>query len=270
MARIRTIKPEFWTDSKIVGLSPLARLLFIGCWNFADDYGALAADPVQLKLRVLPAEPCDPQDLVDELLSAGLLRLVTNGDETFWIVAGWEKHQKVDRRSKSTFGDPDTWEPSEPSPKPAELRRVPPSPAESSRRKGREGKGREKPIVGTADADTDGEFETFWQNYPRHHDTKALGGGGVKKQAKKSWDRLSRTQRDEVMAALEAYAKVCRPDGQKPKHAERFLRNDAWKPYLPQARDGPARGPTCPQCDRSLDNPNHDDLCAIWSGKEVV
>lgn len=267
MARIRTIKPEFWTDSKVVQLSPIARLLFIGCWNFADDYGALAADPLQLKLRVLPAEQCDPQDLVDELLDAGLLRPTTNGQDTFWIVAGWEKHQKVDRRSTSTFGDPETWHPTEPSTSPAELRRVPPSP-----RDGREGKGREgkKPTVGTADADTDDEFESFWASYPRHHDTKALGGGGVKKQAKKAWDRLSQAQRQEVIAALESYAKVCRPDGQKPKHAERFLRNDAWKPYLPDARAGPARSPTCGQCDRPLDDPTHDELCDIWSGKAVV
>jgi len=243
MARIRTIKPEFWTDSKVVQLSPIARLLFIGCWNFADDYGALAADPLQLKLRVLPAEQCDPQQLVDELLDAGLLRPTTNGQDTFWIVAGWEKHQKVDRRSTSTFGDPETWQPAEPSTSPAELRRVPPSP--------RDGTGPDR-------------------RYPRHHDTKALGGGGVKKQAKKAWDRLSRPQRQEAIAALESYAKVCRPDGQKPKHAERFLRNDAWKPYLPDARAGPARSPTCGQCDRPLDDPTHDELCDIWSGKAVV
>ena len=30
MARIRTIKPDFWTDEKVVELSAFARLLFIG------------------------------------------------------------------------------------------------------------------------------------------------------------------------------------------------------------------------------------------------
>ena len=39
MARIRTVKPDIWTDEKFVELSPLARLLFIGLWNFADDEG---------------------------------------------------------------------------------------------------------------------------------------------------------------------------------------------------------------------------------------
>lgn len=123
--------------------------------------------------------------------------------------------------------------------------------------------------MSVADA-TDDEFDRFWNEYPRHHDTKAIGGGGVKTEARKAWNRLSRTQRDEVLAALEPYAKVCRPDGQKPKHAERFLKNDAWKPYLPEARDGPPRDRVCPDCDRSLDADDHDQLCDIWSGRQVV
>ena len=39
MARIRTIKPEFWTSEQVVDCSPTARLLFIGLWNFCDDGG---------------------------------------------------------------------------------------------------------------------------------------------------------------------------------------------------------------------------------------
>jgi hypothetical protein len=41
MARIRTIKPEFWTDEKVVECSFEARLMFIGMFNFADDKGNL-------------------------------------------------------------------------------------------------------------------------------------------------------------------------------------------------------------------------------------
>ncbi len=40
MARIRTIKPEFWEDEKI-GKLPIPCRLFIGCWNFADDFGVI-------------------------------------------------------------------------------------------------------------------------------------------------------------------------------------------------------------------------------------
>lgn len=39
MARIRTIKPEFWTAEQVMELSRDARLLFIGMWNFCDDAG---------------------------------------------------------------------------------------------------------------------------------------------------------------------------------------------------------------------------------------
>ena len=43
MARIRTIKPQFWDDLKIGRLSRDARLLYIGLWNFADDLGVVIA-----------------------------------------------------------------------------------------------------------------------------------------------------------------------------------------------------------------------------------
>lgn len=43
MARIRTIKPEFWEDEDIGKLPIPCRLFFIGCWNFADDYGVIKA-----------------------------------------------------------------------------------------------------------------------------------------------------------------------------------------------------------------------------------
>lgn len=37
--RIRTIKPAFWESETIAELSDLAKLVFIGTWNLADDAG---------------------------------------------------------------------------------------------------------------------------------------------------------------------------------------------------------------------------------------
>ena len=230
MARIRTIKPEFWTDSKVVGLSPLARLLFIGAWNFADDYGAVPADPLQLKLKVLPAEPCNADDLVDELLKAEVLVEATNGTETFWLVRSWEKHQKVDRRSSSRYGDPETWTLVESHRTLDEPRRIPPS-----TRDGREGKGgdqgREKQPLSVPDG-TDDRFEEFWDAYPRHHETNLKGGGGNKKTTRRRFGKLKRSDQDEVLAAVRPYAAVCGPGGRFPKNAERFLTDEFWKTYL--------------------------------------
>ena len=52
MARIRTIKPDFWSDEKIVELTPWARLLFIGLWNFSDDDGRMPFSPKKIKMLV--------------------------------------------------------------------------------------------------------------------------------------------------------------------------------------------------------------------------
>lgn len=199
MPRIRTVKPDFWTDSKIVGLSPLARLLFIGSWNFADDFGGLEADPIQLKLRVLPAEPCDPAELVDELLAAGLLVEMTNGTDRFWHIAGWEKHQKVDKRSTSQFGDPSHWTPvdtdsHQPPPSPAEPRRTPPSP-----RPGREGKGEERKGEGTRETSSrrtpPHPLPDDWQPNDTHAEIATTEGVDLAREAAKFRDHAAANDR---------------------------------------------------------------------------
>jgi hypothetical protein len=100
MARIRTTKPEFWTDGKVVGLSPFARLLFLGSWNFAlCDDGHLPDDAYGLKLKVLPADDVDPTELLDELLFAGVIvRGELSDGRTYLHIRKLRDHQKVDGR----------------------------------------------------------------------------------------------------------------------------------------------------------------------------
>ena len=71
MAKIRGIKTETWTDDKFVQLSPLARLLFIGMWNYACDNGHVEDNAVQLKIRLLPIDNCDVSELIDEMVATG-------------------------------------------------------------------------------------------------------------------------------------------------------------------------------------------------------
>jgi len=54
MARIRTIKPEFWDDEKLSLVSRDARLTFIGMWTFSDDYGVVKGASVWLKSKIFP------------------------------------------------------------------------------------------------------------------------------------------------------------------------------------------------------------------------
>lgn len=176
MPRIRTIKPEFWTDPVMVRLSPLARLFYIGTWNFAMcDQGHLEDDPFRLKLQILPAEDCDASALIDELVDAGrLVRMEVEGD-AYLHVRTLADHQKVDGR----------WAPRCPvckhlaSPNPTETparlgetHRDSPKRTAVKERKGREGKGSPAPAApsrASARPSPD-RFEEFWSHYPRKRD----------------------------------------------------------------------------------------------------
>jgi hypothetical protein len=103
MARIRSLKPEFWTDGNIVKLSFAARLFYQGTWNFAlCDQGHLPDDPMGLKLKILPADDVDPNALLEELISNGrIVRRVTSDGRRFLHIQRLPDHQKVDARWKS-------------------------------------------------------------------------------------------------------------------------------------------------------------------------
>lgn len=105
MARIRTIKPEFFTSEDIVQLSPLARLLYIATWCEADREGRLEWKPRTLKLRYLPGDDCDIDALASELVEAGLIVLYGDG---LAFIPGFGKHQHVNpRESASTLPEPE-------------------------------------------------------------------------------------------------------------------------------------------------------------------
>ena len=108
MARIRTIKPDFWTDEKIVELSFGARLLFIGCWNFADDNGNLPRSEKKLKMQIFPADSVNCEQLIKELVDHGLLmEYSVSTVEIFLHIPGFKKHQVINRPSKSAIPQPE-------------------------------------------------------------------------------------------------------------------------------------------------------------------
>jgi hypothetical protein len=100
MARIRTIKPDFWTDEKLTECSLSARLLFIGTWNFADDNGNLDRSSKQIKARVFPLDNLDCEPLILELLEKELLVEYEYEDRLYLHIQGFNKHQLINRPSK--------------------------------------------------------------------------------------------------------------------------------------------------------------------------
>lgn len=133
MARIRSVKPEFWASEQVMECSPMARLMFIGLWNFCDDAGNHVASAKTIKAEIFPGDDissADVQGMLDELSSNGLIAFYTNDSKAYLHVTGWKKHQKIDR---PTFKHPAY---------PGSARRAldEPSPPEGS---GEEGKGEE-------------------------------------------------------------------------------------------------------------------------------
>jgi hypothetical protein len=100
MARIRTIKPDFWTDDDITECSLSARLLFIGIWNFADDAGNLDRSAKQIKARVFPVDNVDCEPLIQELITQGLLIEYSVNAVKYLHIPGFTKHQVINRPSK--------------------------------------------------------------------------------------------------------------------------------------------------------------------------
>ena len=108
MARIRTIKPEFWTSAQVMACSRDARLFFIGMWNFADDEGKLPLVENSLRAQVFPGDldvsSTTIRRMIVELSSNELIKVYSvAGREYIWIT-GWQ-HQKIDRPRPSKYPD---------------------------------------------------------------------------------------------------------------------------------------------------------------------
>lgn len=99
MARIRTIKPEFWTNERVMECSANARLLFIGMWNFADDLGRLVLAPKTIKAQIFPSDDFSfdtVSGMILELSKNGLILIYEVGGKEFLQIVGWQ-HQRIDK-----------------------------------------------------------------------------------------------------------------------------------------------------------------------------
>lgn len=109
MPKIRGFKPDLWTDEDFVELSPFARLLWMGMWNYACDNGHLADKSKQIKMRVLPTDDVNCAELLRELESNG--RIVR--EDGVITIPNFTKHQKPDKRYFQTCDVPGCVKPGE-------------------------------------------------------------------------------------------------------------------------------------------------------------
>ena len=102
MARIRTIKPEFWEDEKMASLPFGCRLLFIGMWNQADDQGVVRANPKILKAKIFPYDEnlrtSEIARWLDTLQASRMLIPVSYQNESYYLIRTFKTHQIIDKR----------------------------------------------------------------------------------------------------------------------------------------------------------------------------
>lgn len=105
MARIRTIKPDFFTSLTIADLPIPTRLTFIGLWTHVDDDGRCVADPRLIKAALWPLDDeVTANDVMSDLRilsESSLITQYTVGERSYLVVNGWSEHQRINRPGAS-------------------------------------------------------------------------------------------------------------------------------------------------------------------------
>lgn len=106
MARIRTIKPEFFRHEGLydaereTGL-PL-RVAFAGLWTSADREGRFKWKPRELKLDCLPHDEIDFSRVLDALTTRGFIQKYTVDGCDYGCIPSWHEHQVINNREMAS------------------------------------------------------------------------------------------------------------------------------------------------------------------------
>lgn len=104
MARIRTIKPEFWRDEDLSTISAEAALLAIGLLNHADDEGYFNANAKLIESDVFPLRELSgtTTELLNELHRIGYVTMFHGTDgKRYGHIVNFEKHQVINKKNPS-------------------------------------------------------------------------------------------------------------------------------------------------------------------------
>lgn len=98
MARIRSVRPEFFSDYDLAVAGNDVRVLFIALWCQADNYGVLVDDPREIASFAFPAvmqiDAARVHAWLQQLQETGkLIRYDVNG-QRYIRIATWESHQR--------------------------------------------------------------------------------------------------------------------------------------------------------------------------------
>jgi hypothetical protein len=103
VARIRSIKPEFFLSEDVAALPLRARLLWIGLWTHCDDAGRTKDNARLIKGAVWPLDNVSLADIEDDLATLadhGRIVRYEVGGRRYLEVTNWSEHQKINNPSK--------------------------------------------------------------------------------------------------------------------------------------------------------------------------
>jgi hypothetical protein len=114
MARIRTIKPAFFSSLSNADLPVGTRLTWIGLWTYVDDKGRGVDDARLVKAAVWPLDDSYTTKKVEadlvKLEKAGKIGRYIHDGQRYLAVVKWRDHQRIDKPQRSTL-PPAPWEP---------------------------------------------------------------------------------------------------------------------------------------------------------------
>lgn len=107
MARIRTIKPEFWQDEKMAALDPSTRLVFLGLISMADDAGRMVDNVKSIDGFIFPETDESSRESLGILARLSrIIRYTSASGQKLIQIANWTRHQKVDKPNKYVLPAP--------------------------------------------------------------------------------------------------------------------------------------------------------------------
>ena len=103
MARIRTIKPEFWQNETMASLPEHARLLAIALLNHADDEGYFLANVALVRAACFPFDEHSGSTTgsLQELSRIGYIEVRRCDGKQIGRVCKFTDHQRIEKSSKS-------------------------------------------------------------------------------------------------------------------------------------------------------------------------
>jgi hypothetical protein len=192
MARIRTVKPEFFQherlhEAEVESGLPL-RLAFVGLWTQCDREGRFEWRPARLKLNILPWDDVDFSRVLDALVTRGFVVQYTVDGQEIGAIPSWRKHQVINNRESASEL------PEQPKNKKLRTRAARVQDASCTRHGNCKGEGKGKEGNGTSR--DHGDFDRWYASYPRRE---------ARPRAEQAWQKLTDADRKAALDALDSW-----------------------------------------------------------------